>query len=133
MRFKEFLKRNGTDNKYFIIVYTDFGTSICVYEDCSKLYEGKTYLLGKGDIVRYHAGNSNTKTQDHLHFYHNGSQLFAINRDGTAHDRSHGYKISKRHADIIANDFDFTLPDSNIIESCPCAVETTLLLSEGSL
>ena len=31
--------------------------------------------------------NSNIETQDHLHFYNKGRQLFAINRDKTAHDR----------------------------------------------
>jgi hypothetical protein len=127
MRFKNFLEKNNAGTSYIELTVFDDNVLISIYVERQSLDEGKVYNLGKGDTVRYDSGNMNTKTQDHLHFYHNGSQLYAINRDGTAHDKSHGYKISNRHAEIVSNKFGFSLPKNNIIESCPLAIETILL------
>lgn len=56
--------------------------------------------------------------QYHLHLYHKQNQLFAINKDGTAHDKSHGYQIPNKVADALRKQFpDFVLPRHNIIES----------------
>jgi hypothetical protein len=37
---------------------------------------------------RYDVGNTNTKTQDHIHVFSKENQLYAINKDGTKHDGS---------------------------------------------
>ena len=56
--------------------------------------------------------------QYHLHLYHKHNQLFAINKDGTAHDKSHGYRIPNKVADALKKKFpEFVLPLDNIIES----------------
>lgn len=66
---------------------------------------------------------------DHLHVYVKQNELFAINRDGTAHDRSHGVEIPNRVADAIRDKYpDFTLPANNFIESAPTEIRFDLLL-----
>ncbi len=63
--------------------------------------------------------------QDHLHVYCKQNQLFAMNRDGSAHDRSHQTQIPNKVADAIRTKFpDFTLPPSNFIESAPPEIES---------
>jgi hypothetical protein len=56
--------------------------------------------------------------QKHLHAYSKNNQLFAINWDGTAHDKSHGIFIPNKVAIAIAQRFpDLKLPNNNFIES----------------
>jgi hypothetical protein len=56
--------------------------------------------------------------QKHIHVYHKNNQIFALNIDGSAHDKSHGVKIpgkvGKALSDILPG---FKLPNDNIIES----------------
>lgn len=62
--------------------------------------------------------------QDHLHVYCKQHQLFAMNRDGSAHDRSHQTQIPNKVADAIRTKFpDFKLPPGNFIESAPPEVK----------
>lgn len=71
-----------------------------------------SYRLDRCNYTQY---NPN---KDHLHFYKKGSELFALNRDGTGHDGSHGVRIPNVVVDYISTEFpDFTLPKGNIIES----------------
>ena len=66
--------------------------------------------------------------QDHIHVFARQNQLFAINRDGTAHDRSHGVRIPNRVADAIRAEFpNFNLPLDNLIESAPEPVQKRYL------
>ncbi len=37
-----------------------------------------------------------SQMQQHLHIMFRGNQIFTINQDGTAHDRSHNYVIPKK-------------------------------------
>ncbi len=54
----------------------------------------------------------------HLHIYNRQNQIIAINKDGTAHDRSHGVEIPHRVADALRRRFpDWNIPDNNIIGS----------------
>ena len=63
--------------------------------------------------------------QDHLHVYCKQNQLFAINRDGSAHDRSHQTQIPNKVADAIRIKFpDFKLPPSNFIEKASPEVQS---------
>jgi hypothetical protein len=56
--------------------------------------------------------------QDHLHGYCKQNHLFAINRDGSAHDRSHQTQIPNKVADAIRTRFpNFQLPQNNLIEN----------------
>lgn len=56
--------------------------------------------------------------QHHLHIYKRGNQIFAINKDGTAHDKSHKYKIPNKVVTGLKQKFpDFKIPKDNFIES----------------
>ena len=71
--------------------------------------------------------------QQHIHVYAKNNQLFALNKDGTAHDASHQTRIPNKVAKAIQSKFpDFTLPPNNFIESAPAtvleAVRSQLLL-----
>jgi len=69
--------------------------------------------------------------QDHLHIYKKNALLFALNRDGTAHDRSHGARIPNRVADTLRTKYpDWIIPDNNIIESAPKALNVTWLMEQ---
>ncbi|MDD5300062.1 MAG: hypothetical protein PHD65_06175 [Gallionella sp.] len=62
--------------------------------------------------------------KEHIHVYAKGNDIFALNKDGTAHDQSHGVKIPNRVADAIRTHFpNFSLPPNNFIESAPTAIE----------
>ena len=55
--------------------------------------------------------------QDHLHVFAKRNQLFALNKDGTAHDASHGARIPNRVAQAIRSKFpQFKIPDTGVIE-----------------
>ncbi len=130
MRFKEFISNLENSKSFVRKTFVEGITTFHFYSSAEFLDESKWVEIGKGNSVRYDSGNTGTKTQDHLHFYCRGKELFAVNRDGTAHDQSHGYRISKQHAGIISNKFGFSVPDDRVLESCPLASEL-LLLCEG--
>lgn len=81
-----------------------------------KLDESRTYDLQKGYRMRYDPGHG-PGMQDHIHVYAKNRQLFAINRDGSAHDGFHGVKIPnhvrRRAAELFPS---FSWPEDNIIE-----------------
>jgi len=55
--------------------------------------------------------------QDHIHFGHKNQSLYAMNRDGSAHDGSHGERLSNRAVDFLRTDFaDFKIPKKKVIE-----------------
>jgi len=67
--------------------------------------------------------------QNHLHVFLKNNQLFALNQDGTAHDRSHRVRIPNQVARAIAVRFpDFTVPEGNLIESADIIVELDFLV-----
>lgn len=60
--------------------------------------------------------------QYHLHIYNKNKQLFAINKDGTAHDQSHGCRIPNKVANALRKKFpDYHIPNNNFIESTSLA------------
>ncbi len=93
-------------------------------EDC------KYVDLGKGREVFYHTAHV-PPGQDHLHFYQNDSKLYALNRDGTAHDASHGKVMAGWARDAVKDNYPgFTLPQGGLIEAFADTGRTTLLLEE---
>lgn len=55
--------------------------------------------------------------QKHLHVYARNNQIFALNVDGSAHDKSHQTEIPAKVADGIRQHFpDFAIPANNFIE-----------------
>ncbi|MFM6989961.1 MAG: hypothetical protein ACKOWD_01470 [Rhodoferax sp.] len=87
----------------------------------SPLLEGKSksFDLGGMYTAKLHPAHT-TVGQQHIHVYAQKNQLFAMNQDGSAHDRSHGSQIPNRVAAAIVQKFpDFKLPPGNFIESAP--------------
>lgn len=66
--------------------------------------------------------------QHHLHLYAKNNHLFAINKDGTAHDQSHGVRIPNKVADELKKQFpDFSIPLDNMIESADMKLAAILV------
>lgn len=76
---------------------------------------------GKPLISKYSAKEHSPHVkpnQHHLHVYAKNKYIFAINKDGTAHDGSHGIHIPNKVADALRVKFpDYTIPDDNFLES----------------
>ena len=59
----------------------------------------------------------NPTGENHLHIYCKMNQIFAINKGGTGHDGSSGYRIPNRVADELRRIFPkWNIPNNNIIE-----------------
>ncbi|MBV1825552.1 hypothetical protein [Komagataeibacter oboediens] len=121
------------------IMMKDKISSICFHFDdedvlaklilSSILTEDKKKVdLKAGKCIYYHRAHV-PGTQDHLHFYQKGSKLFALNRDGTAHDKNHGVQIPNWAQQGIKTHYpDFTIPLDGLIESLAGSKEKNLLL-----
>jgi hypothetical protein len=113
------------------------GLTVCfVFEvgtDAQALFEARhkgTPLVGQYSAQLHKAHISSG--QDHLHVFAKQNQLFALNKDGTAHDRSHGAQIPNRVADAIRAQYpEFMLPPNRIIESAPIFIEEAYQLLLG--
>ena len=66
--------------------------------------------------VRFDKANISTKTQAHAHVVQKGNQLFAVNTDGTAHDRSHNTRIPNNVANYL-RDCGYDIPTDNYLEN----------------
>ena len=85
---------------------------------------GRTFDLGQGRAVMFHRGHV-PNSQDHLHFLLKCQKLYALNRDGTAHDASHGRQMHRWAMDAVQTRYpEFKVPPRGLIES---------MLMEGSL
>jgi len=85
--------------------------------------------LGGPYSAQYHTARV-LPGQKHVHVYHKNNQLFALNADGTAHDKSHGVSIPNRVAREIQRLFpDIQVPADGIIEGTS-AEDVSLLLLE---
>ncbi|KQI72390.1 hypothetical protein AN191_09805 [Loktanella sp. 5RATIMAR09] len=72
--------------------------------------------LGKGRAIIHHKAHI-PNNQDHLHFEVKGTRFAAINKDGTAHDRSHGIKLQRWAVDGASKHYpDFRVPKDGLIE-----------------
>jgi hypothetical protein len=67
--------------------------------------------------------------QDHLHFYLKKKHLYSLNRNGTAHDASHGEQLHRWAMDAIKTDYSgFTIPGKGIIESTLLTEDSAFLV-----
>jgi hypothetical protein len=111
------------ENKYFLHIYYSFLETDGLSQDQSFsriIQESRQQSINNMYSYRLdqcnYMGYNPEKT--HIHVYKRGSELCAINRDGTAHDGCHGVRIPNVVADYISRKFpDITLPRGNIIES----------------
>lgn len=71
-----------------------------------------------GTTKRYfiHRANTFTLTQKHIHVYVDGKQVYSLNIDGSSHDGSYAYKLSKKEIAFLKS-LDFTIPKNGIVES----------------
>lgn len=74
-------------------------------------------------------GDGGPGRQRHIHVFHNGEQVFAMNADSTAHDGSHQVKIPDDVSSFLSQK-GFSLPPNNIIECYCLPKEQSLLLEE---
>ncbi|WP_157678479.1 hypothetical protein [Mesorhizobium sp. WSM1497] len=95
------------------------------------LMEAKPYVdLGKGRRIMYHTAHI-PDGQDHLHFVVNGKKIAAVNRDGTAHDRSHGIQLQKWALKGAKANYPYMkMPPDGLIENL-YAVSDRRLLTEA--
>jgi len=67
-----------------------------------------------------------TPGQHHIHVLLKNKKLFAINRDGSAHDQSHGYTLPREAREFLRKEFPgWTIPD--ILES----ISNEQMIAEG--
>ena len=116
----------------FVFFHFKSGDTVAKFILANLLVEDRKHVdLGKGREVFYHTAHV-PRGQDHLHFYQNDSKLYALNRDGTAHDASHGKKMSRWATDAVKDNYPgFTLPKGGLIEAFADTGRTTLLLEEN--
>ena len=87
--------------------------------------------LGQGKSI-VHQKEHIPDGQDHLHFKVKSRSVYAVNKDGTAHDRSHGKKMQRWALDGAKTCYpDFKMPDNGLIEEV-LANERAELLAESS-
>lgn len=109
---------SGRLNEVKIFYHFDSKDVIARFILASMLKEDRKYVdLGKGREIFFHTAHI-TAGQDHLHFYQKSSKLYALNRDGSAHDKSHGIKMARWAREGVKDHYpDFTLPKDGLIEA----------------
>lgn len=117
--FKDFLYDATSGNRDVNVIY-HFETADRVAEVIVRLLlnEAKPYIdLGKGRAILHHKAHI-PNTQDHLHFRVKGTNIAAFNKDGSAHDKSHGIQLQKWATDGAKKHYpDFNIPTDGLIES----------------
>ncbi|MHB8252803.1 MAG: hypothetical protein ACYDEV_03710 [Acidiferrobacter sp.] len=120
MRFKEF-----AGYEWFSFIVDSFAVHILFSaSEAGPIHEGKSksFELGGAYSAQLHQAHTSVG-QTHIHVYAKNNQLFAMNQDGSAHDRSHGSQIPNKVAQAITQEFpDFTLPPDNFIEGASAEI-----------
>lgn len=98
------------------------------YREKNRIEEARhrgEHLRGPYSVIKHppHAGG-----QYHLHIYNKNNEIFAINKDGTAHDQSHGHHIPNKVANALRSRFpDYRIPSNNFIESSDMSIVDVLI------
>jgi hypothetical protein len=115
-RFSEFIREQS--GREGIVIY-HFDASD---HDARRLVEEvlteakKSVDLGQGKCIIHHKAHI-PDGQDHLHFEVRGRTVYAVNKDGTAHDRSHGKTMQRWALDGAAAHYPtFKMPPGGLIE-----------------
>ncbi|WP_136617002.1 MULTISPECIES: hypothetical protein [Mesorhizobium] len=131
--FKQFLKdADGLQTEWKEVdVFYHFASDDQTAKDTilTLLTEAVPFVdLGKGRSIIHHKAHV-PNTEDHLHFVVNGNKIAAVNKSGTAHDRSHGIKLQKWALKGAAQHYpDFKMPKDGLIESLLGQPDGELLL-----
>lgn len=129
-KFHDFLRDKELDKYSWITFDVDeYVINILIEESAEILLE--KYSKGSPLIGVYsfkqHSPHA-SKGQYHLHVYAKNNEIFALNIDGTAHDKSHGVVIPQKVADAIRVKFPkYKIPNNNLIESADKKVEALYL------
>ncbi|WP_372786001.1 hypothetical protein [Phenylobacterium sp.] len=112
MRFKEF----GVPDVYIVHHFsTDDAEANAAVHYLEE--SGRRFDLGQGRSILFHRAHV-PNTQDHVHFVQDGRKLYALNRDGTAHDASHGKQMHRWAMDAVKDRYqDFVIPKAGLIEA----------------
>jgi hypothetical protein len=93
--------------------------------------EKKSVELGRGKSIVHHKAHI-PDGQDHLHFQVKGSNVYAVNKDGTAHDRSHGKQMQRWTLDGAALHYPgFKMPKDGLTEEILANGKAELLTESG--
>lgn len=93
-------------------VYCDGVDAVLVLDEA----QHRGIHLGGPYSAIYHKAHT-SPGEDHIQVYMKNNKLFALNIGGTAHDRSHDFRIPNRAAKGIQRHFpNVQLPKDNVIE-----------------
>jgi hypothetical protein len=108
----------GPDYFYVIFYYDQIDAEADALARQYLVEGGKTHNLGQGRMIRFDKAHVPPPAgQDHFHAYLKGKSLFSLNKDGSAHDGSHGIKMEKAYTEYVkAERPDWKLPPNHIIE-----------------
>lgn len=136
--FKQFLKESKVSQyEWFTFEIDEYIIYILFDRRESAIFEEANRRGTLGGQFSYKLDNQHAPVgQEHIHVYKNENQIFAMNIDGTAHDRSHGIRIPNKVAKGIKQKLPgFKLPANNFIESPPADIielfREQILLSEN--
>lgn len=95
-----------------ITIFYHPDTSSFVIESKSK----GNYLIGNYSYMKHPPHTS--PGEYHIHVYDGQNQIFAINKNGTAHDGYHGVRIPNKVYNALVQKFpEWTFPSNQVIES----------------
>ena len=134
--FKEYYAEQNRTDGHEVNVFYHFASDDVLARIIlvSVLNEDRKHLdLGKGREIFFHTAHVQPG-QDHLHFKLNGAKLYAINRDGSAHDASHGKQMARWAQEGMRDSYlGFTVPKDGLIEALVEVPSGKLLLeNDGS-
>ena len=114
---REFIDK--AEGKHDVFVFYHFDKADVTAETIVRLIlneEKPSADLGQGRRILFHKAHV-PNTQAHIHFQVKGANIAAVNKDGSAHDRSHGIQLQKWAIDGMTNHYpNFNSPKKGIIE-----------------
>jgi hypothetical protein len=130
MKIREIIEGKSNDRKIYHVFHHFLAEDLIASRFVRQYLEesGKRRDFGQGRSVVFHRAHI-PDGQDHLHFFLRQQELYALNRDGTAHDTSHGAQLHRWAMDAIKQNYDgFRIPPKGLIESSLLKVDAGFLL-----
>jgi hypothetical protein len=114
---REILNKMDDINAHYAFYYFDTSDNVAETVIRLLLNEDKSRVdLGQNKSIIFHRAHTEVN-QDHLHFLVKGDKIAAVNRDGTAHDSSHGVRLQKWALNGAAQHYpEFRMPKDGLIE-----------------
>jgi hypothetical protein len=116
------------DGNIMVHVYCDAVDAVLALDEA----QHRGIPLGGPYSAKYHKAHTRPG-EDHIQVYMKNNKVFALNINGTAHDRSHGVRIPNRVARAIKQRFpNVKLPKDNIIENIVLIDDLNWLTEEAN-